>query len=300
MRRDALEEDARRAVQLADDDAFCAIDDEGAVGAHQRYLAEEDLLLLELADALVSGLILVEHSEANGDLERRGVGHAALFALGLVVLELKADRIAAAVAKRDDVLVERAALVAEDVAWMERIGPDGGAASRIAADGAEVVQPLEGAALAFPVADGIVDELQFAQTAEIGDREDAAEDALQPDVVPLIGQHVHLQEPLITALLNLDEVRDGNRCLDPGKIGALTRRHRIGLGSHSPLLGKSPAPGRPSSDLFSSDGGARRRDDCHQGRVGAIAGRDTPAMRGVEANTEATGDPVRGKTHEVE
>ena len=48
--------------------------------------------------------------------------HAALLALRHVVLQLQADRVAALVAERDDVLVERAALMAEHVAGMERIG----------------------------------------------------------------------------------------------------------------------------------------------------------------------------------
>ena len=47
-----IEEDARAAVQLADDDALGAVDDEGAVVGHQRDLAEVDLLLLDVADRL--------------------------------------------------------------------------------------------------------------------------------------------------------------------------------------------------------------------------------------------------------
>src|SRR5262249_19044435 len=46
LRRDALEEDAGRAVQLADNDALGTVNDERAVVRHQRDFAEEDFLLL--------------------------------------------------------------------------------------------------------------------------------------------------------------------------------------------------------------------------------------------------------------
>ena len=160
-------------MQLADDDALGAVDDEGAVFGHQRNFAEEDFLFLDVANALAARLgIFIEDGQPNRDFERRRVGHAALFALRHVVLQLQADRVAAAVAEGDDVAVEGAALVAEDVARVERIGLDGGAAA-VAAGGAQVMQPLEVAALAFPVADRVVDKLELAQAAEIGDRENA-------------------------------------------------------------------------------------------------------------------------------
>ena len=167
LRGNALEEDAGRAVQLGNDDALGAVDDEGAVVGHQRNFAEEDLLLLDVADGLGAGFgILVENGQPDGHLERGGIGHAALFALGHVVLQLQADRVAAAVAESDDVLVERSAAVAQHVADMERIGADGGAAAGIAAGGTQVVQPLQVAAFAFPVADGVIDKLQLAQSPE--------------------------------------------------------------------------------------------------------------------------------------
>ncbi len=85
-----LKEDAGRAVQLRDDDALGSVDDEGAVLRHQRNVAEEDFLLLDVADGLGAGLgVLVVNGEAHGDLERSRIGHAALFALRLVVLELQ-------------------------------------------------------------------------------------------------------------------------------------------------------------------------------------------------------------------
>src|SRR5262249_10504295 len=94
-----VEESARRAVQLRDDDALGAVDDERAVLGHQRDVAEVDLLLLDVADGLDAGLgILVPDDEADRHLERHGVGHAALLTLVDVVLELQTDRVAADVA----------------------------------------------------------------------------------------------------------------------------------------------------------------------------------------------------------
>src|SRR5438046_2536765 len=75
-----------------------------------------------------------------------------------VVLQLQAHRVAAFVAERDDVLVERAALVAQHIARMKRIGFDGGAAAWIAASRAQVVQAFQVAALALPVANRVIDE----------------------------------------------------------------------------------------------------------------------------------------------
>src|SRR5580700_3988394 len=84
-----------------------------------------------------------------------------------------------------------------------------------------MVQALEIAALALPVADGVIDELQFADAAEIGNREYGAEYRLQARIFPFVGQQVHLQEPLIRILLNLNQVRNRNRSLDFGKIDSL-------------------------------------------------------------------------------
>ena len=82
-----IEEDARRAVHLRDDDPLGAVDDEGAVGRHERHVAHVDVLLLDVLDGLRLGLgIDVEHDETQRHLERRGVGHAALAALVDIVL----------------------------------------------------------------------------------------------------------------------------------------------------------------------------------------------------------------------
>ena len=232
LRRDALEEDAGRTMQLADDDALGAVDDERAVVRHQRDFAEEDFLLFDVADAFLAGFgVFGVNREPDGDLERRGISHAPLFALGLIVFQLQADRIAALVAERDDVAVERAAVVAEDVARMERIGLDRGAARGFRQVDRRWCRPFQIAALAFPVADGIIDELQLADAAEIGNREDRSENRLQTDVFTLVRQKIHLQELLVRILLHFDQIRNRDRSLDFGKINSLggqaVFRHRI-------------------------------------------------------------------------
>ena len=150
--------------------------------------------------------------EPDGDLERRGVSHAALLALLHVVFQLQAHRVAALVAERHHVLVEGAAMAAQNVASVERVGADGRAA--IAAGGTEMVQTFQVAALALPVADRIVDEFEIAYTTKIGNREDGIKNGLQADVFALIGQQIHLQEPLVRLLLYLDQVGDRNRSLN--------------------------------------------------------------------------------------
>ena len=81
-----VEEHARRAVHLRDDDALGAVDDEGAVVRHERHVAHVDVLLLDVLDRAGLGVrIDIEHDQAQGHLERRGEGHAALPALVDVV-----------------------------------------------------------------------------------------------------------------------------------------------------------------------------------------------------------------------
>ncbi len=81
-----VEEHARAAVHLRDDDALGAVDDEGAVRRHERHVAHIDVLLLDVLDRAGAGLLVdVEHDEAERHLERGGEGHAALLALVDVV-----------------------------------------------------------------------------------------------------------------------------------------------------------------------------------------------------------------------
>ncbi len=84
-----VEEHAGRAVHLRDDDALGAIDDERAVVGHQRHVAHVDRLFLDVADRARAGVLVhVPHDQAQDDLQRRGIGHAALDALLDVVLGL--------------------------------------------------------------------------------------------------------------------------------------------------------------------------------------------------------------------
>ena len=122
-------------------------------------------------------------------------------------------------AKRGRVLVERAALGADHVAGLIRIGDHRRAA--IAASGAQVVQPLQVAALALPVADGVVHEIQLRQAAEILNRKHRSEHRLQAGVFALGRQQIHLQKALIGHSLNFDQVRDLDRALDLGEIQPL-------------------------------------------------------------------------------
>ena len=206
-----LKKHAGRAVQLADDDALGAVDDEGAVLGHQRNVAEEDFLLLDVADGLVAGLrVFVEDGQPHRDLQRRAVSHAALFALGHVILQLQADRIAALVAEIRGVGVVGAALVAKHFARVERIGDHRCAA--IAAGGAQMVQPFEVAALALPVADCVIDKLQLRNIAKIRDRKHGLKHRLQSCVVALAGEPVHLQEAVVGTLLHLNQIWNLNGC----------------------------------------------------------------------------------------
>src|SRR5262249_40141510 len=101
---------------------------------------------------------------------------------------------------------------AEDLVVAVGIGDQRGAA--VDARLAQVVQAGQLAALALPVADRILDELERRVLPEVANREDGLEDRLQAGVLALRGEPVHLQEPLIRLPLDLDEVRNGNRRLD--------------------------------------------------------------------------------------
>src|SRR3546814_3520524 len=63
-----VEEHARRTVQLRDDDALGAVDDEGAVVGHERDLAHVDLLLLHVLDGLARRLA-VRSEEHTSELQ---------------------------------------------------------------------------------------------------------------------------------------------------------------------------------------------------------------------------------------
>ena len=138
-----VEEDARAAVELADDDALGAVDDERTGVGHQRDLAEVDLLLLDVADDALAAVAGVVDHELGRHLDRRRERHAALAALVDVVLRL-----------------------------LEVVG----------------------------------DEDELARAVEVLDREDAAEDGLEPDLLPLVRRDVRLQELVVRRLLDVDQV----------------------------------------------------------------------------------------------
>ncbi|OIQ74230.1 hypothetical protein GALL_441260 [mine drainage metagenome] len=74
-----LEEHAGRAMQLADDDALGAVDDERALVGHERDLAHIDLLLLHFLDRGL-GRLAVHHDQPHLGAQRRGEGQTALLA----------------------------------------------------------------------------------------------------------------------------------------------------------------------------------------------------------------------------
>ena len=78
-----IEEHARRTVQLRNDHALRAIDDERAVVSHERQFAHVDLLLTHILDGFRLGVLVVD-DQAHHHAQRRGVGHAANTAFLLI------------------------------------------------------------------------------------------------------------------------------------------------------------------------------------------------------------------------
>ena len=157
-----------------------------------------------------------------------------------------------------------AAARAEHLAVAVRIGNQRGAA--VAARLAQVVQPLQLAALALPVADRVLDELERGVLAEVADREDRLEHRLQAGVLALARQTVHLQEALVGLLLDLDQVRDRNGRLDFRKIDALA----------VDVLGKAVH----TSDLEEDRSARRRTRSPGESADGETARPDGSGLRG--------------------
>ena len=76
-----LEEHARRTVQLRDDHALGAVDDERAVVGHERNFAHVDLLLLDLLDGLRLRRLPVVDDHLQLGAHGGGIGQPALLAL---------------------------------------------------------------------------------------------------------------------------------------------------------------------------------------------------------------------------
>ena len=84
-----VEEHAGRTVHLRHNDALSAIDDERAVVGHQRHVAHVDRLFLDVADRAGAGIFVhIPDDQAENDLQRSGIGHAALNAFLDVVFRL--------------------------------------------------------------------------------------------------------------------------------------------------------------------------------------------------------------------
>jgi hypothetical protein len=80
-----IEEHARRTMQLRDDHALGAVDDEGAGVSHERNFAHVDLLLLDVLDHFLrSRAVFVINDQAHRGAQRRAIRHAAIAALALV------------------------------------------------------------------------------------------------------------------------------------------------------------------------------------------------------------------------
>lgn len=72
-----LEEHARRAVQLRDDDTFGAVDDERTGAGHERNLAHVDFLFLHFLDGGLADFAVKQHQADLGS-QGRGIGQATL------------------------------------------------------------------------------------------------------------------------------------------------------------------------------------------------------------------------------
>jgi hypothetical protein len=74
------------------------------------------------------------------------------------------------------------------------------------------METFEVSALALPVADGVVHELELRDIAKVRNREHGLEDRLKAAVVALAGQLIHLQEAIVRALLHFNQIGNLNRC----------------------------------------------------------------------------------------
>src|SRR6185437_3989421 len=101
----------------------------------------------------------------------------------------------------------------------------------------QVVKSLEVAALALPVADGVVNEIKLRDTAEVRNGEYRYENRLQPRIIALVGQFVHLQKTLVGAPLHFDQVGNLGGCRNLGKIEPAANRAL--LVRHASLLSLS-------------------------------------------------------------
>src|SRR6185503_6915590 len=190
------EENTRRAMQLGNDDALSSIDDESAVIGHQRNFAKEDFFFLDIANRFDVGVgVFVVNREPDFHFQRHAVTHAALLALLLIVFVLQTDRLTAVRAQLGTNGIESSANVAKRFAGTQRIDFDVGPATLTG--GAQVLETFKIAALALPVTDLILDEIERGRFAKIRNRKYRLEDRLQAGADALFRQQIHLQEPVV-------------------------------------------------------------------------------------------------------
>ena len=218
----ALEKHAGRTVKLRHDDALRTVDNERTVVGHQRDLAKENVLFLNVADRRDVGLgVLVINRQADLDLERNAVRHSAFLTFLLIVLMLEADRLTAVVAEIRANGVERSAVVTKHFGRIERIDLDLGTA--VLTICTQMLEALEVSAFALPVADLVLDIFERRRLAKIRYRKDRRKHRLQTDVIAFLRDQVHLQEPVVRFALDLDKIWDLCRRIDLGKIHTLGR-----------------------------------------------------------------------------
>ena len=147
------EEHAGRALELADDDPLDPVEDERPLLGHEGDVAEIDLLLLDVLQPLgFRRRVLFPRDEPDLEPERDGVGVALLEAFVRAVLHLQPDPVAAVVAQRHLDLPGGVAVGADFLLRELGVGREKGAAAVALRPG--VLDALQPAALAFPVADG--------------------------------------------------------------------------------------------------------------------------------------------------
>ena len=247
------EEHPGAAVQLGDDDPLGAVDDEGAAVGHGRQVAEVDLGLLGLLVATVALLVLVELVQAHADLQGRGHGGAALHALLHGHLLVQAHRLVADVADLRLVLVAGAALGAVHRRVLGVVGDD--VVATALAGGPEVFESLDLPALAGPVTDRVVHELHFqarvaaVRVLAVVHGEHGFEHGLEAPGIPLRVEQVHLEELVVAALLDVDQVGNGHQGADLGELDPLAVD--VLLNTHGSLR-RTPAEalGRPMGKLW--------------------------------------------------
>ena len=204
-------------MQLTDNHAFRAINDEYPVVGHQGEIPEVDLLLFDVANGLDFRIaVLVPHHQTNRHLQGSGISHAPLLAFADVVFEGQLNGIPAIVTALDLVGVSGSAVPASHI--FNGVGAQAQRPTAISARPPKVLKTLQLATFAFPLADGIIHKLQGGGPPKIADREHGIQHRLQPRIIPLRGQQIHLQKSSVGGFLNLEQVGYGIYGRSPGKV----------------------------------------------------------------------------------